>query len=128
LFAERTLDEKTELDRCIDDLLKGREWAVTFPPGRKRSDVEGLMQVAELLVLTAREAPRDGREQKERVWTRIRGMLYIRGLLASLSPARLVTGHAWAAWPSRSGRLTPGDWPEWPSAIQRRGKSVGAVN
>lgn len=41
------------LDRCIDDLLRGRQWVVGLPAGDEKEEVTQLMQIAQLLLLAA---------------------------------------------------------------------------
>ena len=123
MFAESALDESAELDRCIDDLLMGQQWEPGFPPGPKRTEVAGLMRVAELLVVTAREAPRGGGERKQRVWRRVWRALAIRALV----PVRGATRRAGVAWYVRTTRPSR-DWPGWPSASPRSGATVRAVH
>lgn len=63
-------ESELALDECLDRLLSGEDWSHALPEA-DRSDVRGLMDVAQKLLTIARQAPPLEGHRREGLWGRV---------------------------------------------------------
>jgi hypothetical protein len=81
------------LDHCLDRFLIGQDWRAALPENDLRAQVQELMQVAELVMGSARRTPGMKPPEKERLLSRLRSrLLEIRTPAPTQSPAAEAAG------------------------------------
>jgi hypothetical protein len=83
------------LDRCIDELLRGRDWSSLLGEVDEKHELGALMGVAVRVHWLARRSPPPSRGLKERIWNRISRVAGSAGPLVSLLRARSRVADGW---------------------------------